>query len=52
MTAMQEEIFGPVLPIVSYESLDAVLTHISVRMTRRPERYSTERHRAAASLTT
>lgn len=28
MTAMQEEIFGPVLPVVSYESLDAVLTQI------------------------
>ena len=28
MAAMQEEIFGPVLPIVSYDSLDAVLAQI------------------------
>jgi len=28
MTAMQEEIFGPVLPIIGYESLDAVLAQI------------------------
>jgi coniferyl-aldehyde dehydrogenase len=28
MRAMQEEIFGPVLPVVSYDSLDAVLTQI------------------------
>ena len=28
MTAMQEEIFGPVLPVVSYGSLDAVLKRI------------------------
>jgi coniferyl-aldehyde dehydrogenase len=28
MRAMQEEIFGPVLPVVSYESLEAVLAQI------------------------
>ncbi len=33
MQLMQEEIFGPVLPVVSYERLDDAITHINARAT-------------------
>ena len=29
MQLMQEEIFGPVLPVISYERLDDAITHIN-----------------------